>query len=147
MIWVCLYEFTSVDFIQTDMANWFRHHFSFLGAANFFFLIQEWFSIQTLNLLIDYEGYFSLENGFHPVQTQSSSWDICPLNQLWDLIDRMDFLACLPMLKKWSPSFSTVWINHHTLFHLPSLEFITLCSQYKPSQKNVSQWEDRFTGK
>lgn len=47
----------------------------------------------------------------------SPSWDISPLNQLWDLIDCTDFLVGLCALKKWSPSFNAPWIKQGRLVH------------------------------
>lgn len=47
----------------------------------------------------------------------SPSWDISPLNQLWDLIDCTDFLVGLCALKKWSPSFNALWIKQGRLVH------------------------------
>lgn len=51
------------------------------------------------------------------LKARSPSWDISPLNQLWDLIDCTDFLVGLCALKKWSPSFNAPWIKQGRLVH------------------------------
>lgn len=80
-----------------------------------------------LNLSSSYStvnGRFPLEpqvvivqDGLIPVKGRSPSWDISPLNQLWDLIDCADFLVGLCALKKWSPSFNALWIKQGRQVH------------------------------
>lgn len=51
------------------------------------------------------------------LKAESPSWDISSLNQLWDLIDCVDFLVGLCAPKKWSPSFNALWIKQGRPVH------------------------------